>query len=367
MSAFPPPHTPSTTNTSTPSYANVAASNACPPTSICFPNSDTPEHITCIENKLHIQDQQIYITYNTNEVDSTTSKGGAAAYMLCGKLNEIMQSLDQESNQVSNTSSHLIKSIQFTERSALLIECESSNTANQLRTYCMEKGLITHLYSTAKIQPCVYCLVLKFVPCDGSFNPNNQEQLHILETEHKLEEGSILSAAWIKRPELWAQNQKTANVKITCSSPYATDHLLLERVFIANARIVIIKDTREPIQCNKCQEYGHIHAKCNNEEQCATCARPHPANSCSNPNNPHCISCGTMSNHASSDRGSCPLFTKHSTLLDTHVLENSLPYFPILGLAWTFMPIAKNMLTPTIMHNNHPSLRPIPSTNPHLK
>lgn len=204
-------------------------------------NPDTPEHIT------HIQDQQIYVTYEVNAEDSPTNRGGIAAYALCGKLNEMMCSLNQETNQITNTSSHLIKSIQFMERRALLIECESNIMANWLKIYCAEKGLLTHLYSTAKLQLHTYHLVLKFVPCDGTFNPNDPEQLHALESEHKLEEGSILTASWIKRPELCAQNQKTTNVKVTCSSPHTANHLLLERVFIANARVIVIKDTQEPI------------------------------------------------------------------------------------------------------------------------
>ena len=88
---------------------------------------------------------------------------------------------------------------------------------------------------------------MKFVPCDGTFTPEDKDQLHTIETDHKLEEGTIILAAWIKKPELCLPNQKTANVKVICSSPVTANELLLGRVFIANSRVIIIKDAQEPI------------------------------------------------------------------------------------------------------------------------
>ena len=72
-----------------------------------------------------------------------------------------------------------------------------------------------------------------------------------------------------------------------------------------------------------------------------------------------------MSNHASLDRGSCPLFTKHSTLLYTHVPENSLPYFPILGLFQPFTPTAKT--TQSTNHINLPCPQTLPQPQPNPK
>ena len=55
--------------------------------------------------------------------------------------------------------------------------------------------------STVKIQAHTYCIVFKFVPCDGSFLPENKDCLRMLESEHNLKEGSIVGASWIKKPE----------------------------------------------------------------------------------------------------------------------------------------------------------------------
>ena len=190
--------------------------------------------------------------------------------------------------------------VQFSKHNGLLIECDSNATATQVRSYCVEENLLTKISTSAKLQSRTYRLVLKFVPCNSTFNPDDTDQLQALEMSHGLAEGSISSATWIKKPELRAPNQKVANVKITCSSPLTTNHLLLKRVFIANTRVVIVKDTQETTHCNKCQIHGHICAKCNNQEQCATCTGPHPSLACPNPNIHQCVSCSDSSSHASS-------------------------------------------------------------------
>ena len=197
----------------------------------------------------------------------------------------------------------------------------------RLKSYFNEKDLLSCICSTTKVQPQPYRLVLKFVPCDGSFSPANEDHLHSLEVDHRIKEGSIITASWIKKLELRSPNQRMANVKVLCSMPQAANHLLLERVFVTNARVVVIKDTQDPIRCNKCQEYSHMCEKCPNDEHCTICARPHPTSNCTHSDDHHCISCGASSNHASSDRINCPQFSKHAALLDAHVPENSLPYY----------------------------------------
>ena len=151
-----------------------------------------------------------------------------------------------------------------------------------------------------------------------------------------------------------------ANVKLICASPQAANQLLTGRVFIANARVVGIKDTQELICCNKCQAYGHIHEMCKSLDHCALCARLHPTNICSNTNVCECVSCGNGSNHASSDHSTCPTYTDNSTLLDAHIPENTLLYFPILGVPWTFVTTAINSHTHT---TTLPSLSPSPAAH----
>ena len=145
-----------------------------------------------------------------------------------------------------------------------------------------------------------------------------------------------------KETRVEISKQKSANIKILCSSPQATNHLLSNHIFIANARVVVVKDMQEPIHCNKCQSYSHMCQKCPNEELCASCTRPYLSTTCTFTSERHCVSCGLASNHASYDRANCPHFAKQAELMDACIPENLLPYFPILGQPWTFMSTVKN-------------------------
>lgn len=150
------------------------------------------------------------------------------AYSLHSKVNKWIRALDQETNQVMSTAGQPIKTPQFMECSTILLKFDSKVLANHFQLYCRDKDLLTRICSTVKIQTHTCQVVMKFVPCDGSFSPEDKSQLRVLEMEHNLEVGSIVVASWIKKPECHAPNQKTVNVKVFCSSPITTNHLLTE-------------------------------------------------------------------------------------------------------------------------------------------
>ena len=164
-------------------------------------NPEVLEYIMRIENRLCIQECQVYVSFDNEVADSPKERSGLAAYTLRGKINEWIRSLDQETNQVTLTSGQPIKALQFTERSTMLLEFDSKSHADRFQTYGKDKGLLTRICSTAKIQACTYHVVFKFIPCNGSFSPENRDHLRTLESEHNLEEGSIAVASWIKKPE----------------------------------------------------------------------------------------------------------------------------------------------------------------------
>ena len=71
-----------------PSYANVIGTNMqCSLASHAF-NTEVPEYITHIENRLHIQERQVYISFDNEAADSPKERSGSAAYVLRGKINE---------------------------------------------------------------------------------------------------------------------------------------------------------------------------------------------------------------------------------------------------------------------------------------
>ena len=151
--------------------------------------------------------------------DSPSDCGGQAAYTLHEKANKWIRALDQETSHSSSTSGCLIKALHFTKCNTILLELESSLPASCFQVYCKENNLLVCFCSMAYIQPCSYQIIMKFIPCDGTFTPEDKEQLRAIEEKHKLKSGSILSTSWIKKPERRSPNQKTGNIKVICSSP----------------------------------------------------------------------------------------------------------------------------------------------------
>ena len=182
-----------------PTYAGVVeTSTQCLLTSQTV-NPEVPEYVRCIENRLCIQEHQVYIFFDNKAADSLKERNSSAAYMLRSKINEWIQSLDQETNQITSTLGQLIRVLQFTEYSTMLLEFDSKPHADRFQTYCKDKGLLTCICSTVKIQARTYCVVFKFIPCDSSFSSENKDYLRTMASEHNLKEGSIVAASWIKK------------------------------------------------------------------------------------------------------------------------------------------------------------------------
>ncbi|KAF5386202.1 hypothetical protein D9615_002619 [Tricholomella constricta] len=145
--------------------------------------------------------------------------------------------------------------------------------------------------------------------------------------------GAILSASWLKRPDRRSPKQTVASLKVVCSTAEAANCLLQERIFVAGHLVVIRKDLKEPIRCNKCQRYGHIRASCKSPERCATCASPdHVTTEC--PPNP---------------TPRCPIFKKQCDDLESCLPENHMPYFPT-GEAWTWAAAPPKLSKETPVH-----------------
>lgn len=229
----------------------------------------------------------------------------------------------------------LVRGITIQERGGILLELDSEPSALRFRSYAQATDLLTRFGPGANISEKPVQVILRFVPCNGGFDPSDCDHLHNIESDLGLNKGSITAANWIKKPERRAPNQSCANVKLTCATPQIGNTLLTERLYIAGSLVKARKDLKEPMRCNNCQEYGHLRDDCPNEERCATCTGTHSANSCTNQNHPKCVSCGADSKHPSSARN-CPIFLRRSDAFDKRYPENAMPYFPVPGQRWTW-------------------------------
>ena len=194
---------------------------------------------------------------------------------------------------------------------------------------------------------------MRFVPCSGQFDPDNEVHLREVEVENNIPPKSIASAVWCKCPEKRSPNQKTATPKVLCTNPETANLFITGRIRIDDHLVTIHKDIKLPVRCLKCQEYRHTRDSCIGVEKCTNCASvSHSTSSCAHEGASSCVSCGPGSTHASSSPN-CPAFAKKCASLDDCSPENTMPYYPT-NEAWTWAS------TPT----NPPQPAPSPSEAP---
>ena len=203
----------------------------------------TPEHILHIENRLRLRERQIYITLDPDTIILHADRRRTEAIELRTKLNNELSAL--EASCPSPESRHtIIRALQYTDCNALLIEFDTPDSVKAFCSYCTSSNFQSHISPAAKTLPRVFHIIMKFVPCDGSFDPKDENQLRIIEKDHDLEEGSIISADWIKKPSWRTPNQKTAHIRFLCASPTIANKLLSSHIFLTNALICVQKDPK---------------------------------------------------------------------------------------------------------------------------
>ena len=136
--------------------------------------------------------------------------------------------LNQYTN-VADSSQHqpdcTICALRFTNHNVLLLKFNSADSAHTFRSHNSEHNLLaSQVCPSAHIQPHLYRVIMRFIPCDGSFDPTDATHLHQIEEDLDLPLHSITSANWIKKLELRAPSQQTANVKVSCSSTFTANY-----------------------------------------------------------------------------------------------------------------------------------------------
>ncbi|KAF5378885.1 hypothetical protein D9615_006982 [Tricholomella constricta] len=332
-----------------PSWADIARSSPgpAPPTapSAAFNPSATEQH-TRLQQRLLRGARTILVEANPDDDLAPTDRSPAGTYAVRLAMNKQLEELDralegnsyitEEGESAPAESQTYIRGLAALDRGAYLFEMSTTDAARRFREYATDPTLAflkSHLGASARIKAKAYNLVFRFVPCGSFFDPSDRDHLNVIEDDNDLPSGAILSASWLKRPDRRSPKQTVASLKVVCSTAEAANRLLQERIFVAGHLVVIRKDLKEPIRCNKCQRYGHIWASCKSPERCAACASPdHATTEC--PPNP---------------TPRCPIFKKQCDDLESRLPENSMPYFPT-GEAWTWSPAPPKLSKATPAH-----------------
>ena len=85
------------------------------------------------------------------------------------------------------------------------------------------QNLLPEFSPKVRIQPRTYAVILQFIPCTGQFDPSADSHLHKIEIENDILPNSITFASWCKFLEKRSPIQKTATLKVLCTSPEAAN------------------------------------------------------------------------------------------------------------------------------------------------
>ncbi|KAG6840467.1 hypothetical protein C0991_006563 [Blastosporella zonata] len=124
---------------------------------------------------------------------------------LCTKVNAALATINAGSGSMNKT---LVRGIQAAEKpngdtGTLIVELDTPESAQRLLGYTADDlvdfpgGL---LGTSATVSKHPHHLIVRFVPCDGIFDPDNDNHLRQVEDDNFLPADSIVAASWLKKP-----------------------------------------------------------------------------------------------------------------------------------------------------------------------
>ena len=244
--------------------------------------------------------------------------------VLKGKFNEALQ--DDE-----GVSRHKTRAVSRLRNSSMLMELDSEEVVAWFADWAVCVQFLKKLHPAAVIKPRLYQVLVQFILL--TFQPDRVADLCEIEEANSIDDGRIVRARWIKLVARCKPSQTCGHLILSFQSPQSTNDALAYGLVIGHKKVYVEKCKREPLQCLKCHGWGHIAVSCEApREICGTCTLQHHTTTCTNGDNPWCMSCKAP-RHASWDRH-CPIFQQKCHELNKKINDNNMPYFPTLE-PWT--------------------------------
>ena len=194
----------------------------------------------------------------------------------------------------------------------LLLELNSLDAIGLLEDQLARATFLGKLGESAMIQPRQYNVVVYFVPL--SFKAGDPEGMREVELANGLKPNSIMATRWIKPPNRRSQHQLVAHAIFTFDNPKSANKAITEQLLVCHKKLDAVKSKREPVQCMKCQHWGHFAMSCPSpHDWCGNCGEQHRTNDCNSPSL-FCIPC-RVDGHPSWDRDR-PTFNAKSKEMD---------------------------------------------------
>ena len=309
-----------------------------------------------VAQRVTLATKQLLIDYGPleegKELWPSTADGQKELRQLFNNWIDAINSSETVEGQPPPPPSRAVHNVSIFECPSLLLEFDSANSKSQFEEMIEKNNfLLKELSPKAHICPRTYVVIFRFVPCDGSFDPNKEDHLCDIKKDNDLQANSIFAALWCKQPDRRSPGQTTATLKVACTNLDVTNSLLTGRIRVADHLVHVRKDLRIPIRCIRCQEYGHIQDTCIGVDRCSNCSSEfHQADKCDSA--PSCISCRAGSKHPSTSP-CCPTFLRKCEALDGRFPENAMPYYPSKG-SWTWAATPANPPPPPPQEANAP-------------
>ncbi|KAG5719556.1 hypothetical protein E4T56_gene14208 [Termitomyces sp. T112] len=147
------------------------------------------------------------------------------------EIDKAMADMSAIDGVVSSTATTWVQGISALLRGAYLLEFDLAKSALRFQAYTSnpEWNIIKPNFGdSAHLLGKVHNLIIRFVPCRGTFDPSNPEDLSAFELEDHLQPSAITSTAWLKRVEDHSPMQTLAFLKLSCNSASVANMLLCE-------------------------------------------------------------------------------------------------------------------------------------------
>ena len=254
-----------------------------------------------------------------------------------------------------------LKSGTLLRNGGLLLELNSDEAANWLKSDEVLTSFLENVGSGASVKNRTYQVIVQFVPV--SFDPEDDEHIRAYEEHNNIANGSIAKAEWIKPVKDRKTGQKVATLRVYHRDAESANTILKQGAYVFTKRVVPKRPHKEPIRCLHCHKFGHERRDCKYENAyCGRCSMLHETEDCNAPRSAYkCINC--LGPHPSYDR-ECPKFWEKCQQMDQRCPENGLVFYPTEE-QWTWITLdnaatARAPPPPPPLPAAHPPLQPQP-------
>lgn len=247
-------------------------------------------------------------------------------FNIAKRLKDALEKARDESTPLGS-----IRAVMALRNGGIVVEMETESLAMWLNSPSGRAALEGSLDSPVSFRNRTYPIVIEYLPIQLQIEKD--DFLRGVEQDNNLSEGALSSIRWIKPPLKRSAEQRKAFALVQVANIQTANDILRDELCIANERVGVHKDRKEPLRCAKCQRFNHIARNCQaTEDTCGTCGGSHRTAACNSFHTTRCVNCHSLK-HTSWSR-SCPEFTKRCREIDEKHPENRMPYFPT-DHAWT--------------------------------